>query len=262
VEGSPLMREAWREGSPSFASRQELAGGQLATARALLARAERELDAEKAAEAGRSAQAAARELEALLAAATARREQLQAEAQRELGALHKSTQEARRRLASVNRTFAPLPAAIARQAARLEKAIAEAAAAGAETPAAELRRMQSALAASLRELQGTIRPPPEELQRAAASYLGGDYAGALAALASAKLAEPRAAAHACLLRAAALHGLHLVQGGADRPSGDQAREEVRRCLASPHAVAPLATAFPPSFLALYAAVAAEARPPG
>src|SRR6185436_10660144 len=262
LQGSALMREAWREGSPSFASRQESAANQLAAARAQLGRAERELDADKAAEAGRSAQAATRELEALLAAATARRDELQAEAQRELAALQKTTDEARRRLAFVNRTFAPLPAAIAKQSARVDKAIASAAAADADTPAAELRRLQQALAASLRELQATIKPPPDELLRAAASYLGGDYAGALAALTSAKLAEPRAVAHACLLRAAALHGLGLVRGEAGGPSGAQAREELRRCVAAPQAVKPLATVFPPSFLALYAAVEAEARPPG
>jgi len=260
VQGSPLMREAWRDGSPSFASRQETAGDHLAAARALLAHAERELDADKAAEAARGAQAAGRELETLLAAATARREQVQAEVQRALSALQKTVEEARRRLTFVNRTFAPLPAAIGKQAARLDKAIAGAAAADAGTPEAELGRLQNDLKVSLRELQAAIKPPPEELQRAAAAYLGGDYAGALAALESAKLAEPRAAAHACLLRAASLHGLRRVQ--AKGAGGDEAREELRRCVAAPQVVEPLATVFPPSFLALYAEVAAAAAPHG
>ena len=261
LEGSPFLREAWREGSPSFAARQESAAGQLAAARAALGRAERELDAEKAAEAGRSAQAVGRELEALLSAAGARRDEIQAEAQRELAALRKSTDEARRRLASVASTLAPLPAAIARQASRLEQTLTSAAAADADTPPAELRRLQDAVKASLRELQAAVKPPPDELQRAASSYLGGDYAAALAALAG-EQREPRAAAHACLLRAASLHGLQLVQGDKGGPSGEQARQELRRCVASPLAVAPLASVFPPSFLALYAAVKAEARPPG
>lgn len=262
VESSPLMRDAWREGSPSLAARQEAAANQLAAARAQLARADRELDADKAAEADRSAQAARRELESLLAAATARRDELQTEAQRELATLHKATEDARRRVASVSKTFAPLPAAVAKQTARLDEAIARAAAADAETPAAELRRLQDALKVPLRELQAAIKPPPDELQRAAASYFAGDYDGVLTTLGAASFADPRAAAHACLLRAAALHALHLAQGErGSAPSPEQAaRQELQRCVASPLAVKPLATVFPPSFLALYAEVAAG-RPP-
>jgi len=269
VESSPLMRDAWREGSPSLAARQEAAANQLAAARAQLARADRELDADKAAEAGRSAQAARRELESLLAAATARRDELQAEAQRELATLHKATEDARRRVASVSKTLAPLPAAIAKQTARLQEAIARAGAADAGASPAELRRLQEALKVSLRELQAAVKPPPDELQRAAASYFAGDYDAVLSTLSAAKLSETRAVAHACLLRAAALHGLHLTQGGLrltqaarEQPDAEQAaREQLRRCVTSPLAVKPLATVFPPSFLALYAEVAA-ARPPG
>ena len=262
VEGAPLMRDAWREGSPSFAARQEPAAAQLAAARALLARADQELDADKAAEAGRSAQAARRDLEALFADAAARRDQLQADAQREMQTLRKSIDEARRRVGDVSRTLAPLPATIARQAERVEEALTRAAAADAGTPAVELRRLQDALKVSLRELQAAVKPPPDELQRAAAAYFGGDYAGALAALSAAPFTEPRAAAHACLLRAAALHGLAVLQPGKDGSANRQTRDELHRCLASPAAVAPLATVFPPSFVALYAEVAAEPRPPG
>lgn len=262
VESSPLMRDAWREGSPSLAARQEAAANQLAAARTQLTRADRELDADKAAEAGKSAQAARRELESLLAAATTRRDELQAEAQRELAALHKATEDARRRVASVSKTLAPLPAAIGKQTARVQEAIAGAAAADAGASPAELRRLQDALKVALRELQAAVKPPPDELQRAAASYFAGDYNGVLSTLAAAKLGEPRAAAHACLLRAAALHGLHLAQGEHATPSPEQAaRQELQRCVASPLAVKPLATVFPPSFLALYAEVAA-ARPAG
>jgi hypothetical protein len=262
VEGAPLMRDAWREGSPSFAARQEPANAQLAAARALLARADQELDAEKAAEAARSAQAARRDLEALFADATARRDQLQAEAQRELATLHKSIGEARRRVGDVSRTLAPLPAAIAKQAERVEETLTRAAAADAGTPAAELRRLQDALKLSLRELQAAVKPPPDELQRAAGAYFGGDYAGALAALSATPFTEPRAAAHACLLRAASLHGLAVLQPGKDGSANRQTRDELHRCLASPAVVKPLATVFPPSFVALYAEVAAEPRPPG
>ncbi|HEV8240101.1 MAG TPA: hypothetical protein VGS57_12090 [Thermoanaerobaculia bacterium] len=262
VESSPLMREAWREGSPSLAARQEAAAGQLAAARAQLARAERELDADKVAEAGRSAQAARRELESIRAAATARRDQLQAEAQRELAALRKSTEEARRRVASVSKTLAPLPAAIARQTARVQEAIARAAAADAGTAPADVRHLQDGLKTALRELQAAVKPPPDELQRAAASYFAGNYDDVLTTLAAASFSEPRALAHACLLRAASLHGMYLARGDRGGPSPEQAaRQELRRCVASPEAVRPLATVFPPSFLALYAEVAA-AGPPG
>lgn len=262
IEGSPVMRGGWREGSPSFAARQEPAAAQLAAARAQLARAEQELDADKAAEAGRAAQAARRDLEALLADASTRRDALQAEVQGALTGLRKSMDEARRRVSSVSRTLAPLPAAIARQAERVEEALTRAAAADLATPIPELRRLEDGLKQSVRELQAAVKPPPDDLQRAAASYLGGDYAGALAVLSTARYDEPRAAAHACLLRAAALHGLHQLQGEAGAATLQQAREELRRCVAAPAAVKPVASAFPPSFLALYAEVVAEAHPAG
>ena len=262
VEGSPVMRSVWREGSPSFAARQEPATHQLATARALLARADEELDADKAVEAGKAAQAARRDLEALLAEATARRDALQAEVQRELQALGKSIDDARRRVSSVNRSLAPLPTAIARQAERVEEALTRAAAADLETPVSELRRLQDALKQSLRELQAAVKPPPEELLRAAAAYLGGDYAAVLAALAAAPVSEPRVAAHACLLRAAALHGLHQLQADRGGPGLQRAREELRQCAAMPGAVRPVAAAFPPSFVALYDELAAQSRPAG
>ncbi len=262
VESSAVMRPVWREGSPSFATRQEPATAQLAAARTLLARAEQELDADKAAEAGKAAQAARRDLDALLTEATARREALQAEVDKELAALAKAIEDGRRRVSSVTRTLTPLPAAIAKQSERVEEALTRAAAADPSTPVAELKRLQEALKLSLRELQAAVKPPPEELQRAAGSYLAGDYAAAITTLSATQYTEPRAAAHACLLRAASLHGLYLLQAAQGDATLQQAREELRRCTAMRTQVKPIAAAFPPSFLALYAEVAAEPRPTG
>jgi hypothetical protein len=262
VESSAVMRPVWREGSPSFASRQEPATAQLAAARTLLARAEQELDADKATEAGKAAQSARRDLEALLAEATARRDALQAEVDKELAAVAKAIENGRRQVTWVTRNFAPLPAAMAKQSERVEEALTRAAAADRSTPVAELKHLQDALKLSLRELQAAIKPPPDELLRAAGSYLAGDYAAAIATLSATQYSEPRAAAHACLLRAASLHGLYLLQASKSDATLQQAREELRRCTAMRTQVKPIASAFPPSFLALYAEVAAEPRPAG
>jgi tetratricopeptide (TPR) repeat protein len=261
VEGSPVMRSVWREGSPSFAARQEPAAAQLANARALLARAGQELDAEKATSAGRIAVQARRDLEALLADATTRRDALHAEAQRELAALGKAADEARKTVTFVTRSLTPLPPAIAKQCDRVEEALTRAAAADLGSPLADVRRMQQAIRDSLRDLRAAVKPPPDDLQRAAAAYLAGDFDGALAALDAVRGNDPRVAAHACLLRAAALHGRQALQP--DDPAGTQpARDELRRCATLPLAVKPVSSAFPPSFVALYDEVAVEARPPG
>lgn len=262
VESSPVMRSAWREGSPSFASRQEPATARLAAARAQLARAEQELDADKAADAGRSAQQARQELEALLAEATARRDTLQAEVQRELDALAKTVEEARRDVSFVTRSLTPLPAAIAKQRTRVEEALTRSAAAEIGTALAEVRRLHDALRLSLRELRTAIKPPPEDLQRAAAAYLAGDFVGALTELSATRYTEPRAMAHACLLRAASLYGLQQLGNAGGRAPAPTARDELRRCVALPSPVKPIPAAFPPSFVALYDEVAAEPRQPG
>jgi len=262
VEGSPVMRGAWREGSPSFAARQDPATSQLAGARSLLARADQELDAEKAAEAGRTAQGARKDLEVLLADAVARRDALQAEAQLELDVLAKSIEEARKNVSFVTRSLAPLPQSLAKQSERVEEALTRAAAADLGTPMADIRRLEDALRLAMRDLRAAVKPPPEDLQRAASAYLAGDYSGTLAALAATKTTDPRAVAHVCLLRAAALYGASQLQAAAGQ--GSAARQELKRCVALPSAVKPLPAAFPPSFLALYAEVAAEpkAAPPG
>jgi tetratricopeptide (TPR) repeat protein len=262
VEGSPVMRAIWREGSPSFAARQEPATAQLASARSMLARADQELDADAATDAGRAAQAARRDLEELLGQATARRDQLQAEVQRELAGLTKAMEEARRNVSFVTRSLSPLPPTLARQCERVEEALTRAAAADLGTPLPDLRRLQDGLRASMRELRAAVKPPPDELQKAATAYLSGDYAAALDLLAAASYTEPRAIAHACLLRAAALHGLSVLQPRGGSEASARTREELRRCVALQDPVKPVPAAFPPSFLALYDEVAAEPRPSG
>jgi hypothetical protein len=262
VEGSPVMRGVWREGSPSFAARQQPATAQLASARALLGRSQTDLDPDKAAEAGRLAQQARRELESLLTDATARRDALAGQAQRGLADLHKTADEARKSVSFVTRSLAPLPEAIAKRCEKLEELLTGAAAADLGTPAPELQRIQDALRVALRDLRAAVKPPPDDLQRAAAAYLSGDYAATLSVLATAQFSEPRAMAHACLLKAAALHGLHAIQPALGEQNEQQAREELRRCVGLPSPVRPVADAFPPSFVALYDEVAAEPRPQG
>ncbi len=263
VEGSPVMHGVWREGSPSFAARQQPATARLASARASLARADQELDADQAAEAGRAAQQARKDLEALLAEATTRRDALQVEAQAELAALHKAVEDARRDVTFVTRSLAPLPPAIAKQCERVDEALTRAAAGDLGTPLIELRTFQADLRIAVRELRAAVKPPPDELQRAAAAYLAADYAGALAQLQAIQLTDPRAEAHACLLRAAALHGLHVIERAHAAERLRQAREELERCVALPAAVKPVPAAFPPSFVALYDQVAStSAQPPG
>lgn len=261
LQASPGMRELWRTGSPSLESRQQAAASRLAGARTALEHAQLSANREQADEAGRSAAQARKELEALLADANSRRAAAQAEIQREVQEIKKSTDSARKDLAFATRTFSPLPPALKQRCDKVEAALTAVAAADPATPMVELRHRQETLRQALRELRAAIKPPPDDLQKAAAAYLSGDYQGTLAALAALPAGDARVAAHACLLRAAALHGIHLLQSEGDARTLEAAKDEVRRCQSLAAPVQPLESAFPPSFRALWQEVAAAAAPP-
>ena len=250
LEAAPVLRPVWGDGSPSFASRQVPAAAKLAAARAAAARGDRELAPEAIAEAGRLAGEARAELEELAGEAAARREELQAAAERELSEMAKAVEGARRDLDFVTRSLAPLPPDLARRARSLQNALAATAGADLGTPLAELQRLQDDLRRGVRELRTAIRPPPDELQEAARAYLSGNYPAAAALLEQRSFSDPRAAAHACLLHAAALFGLSRMHD--DGPTLERAREEIRRCRSLPVRPRLPADAFPPAFRALYA----------
>jgi hypothetical protein len=257
VERTAIMREAWSQGSPSFEARQKPAMDRLAAARGALANADRDLDAVAAEGAGRMAQEARSDLEAIARDAAQRRDELLAAveaARTELGKLAAASQ---RELDFVTRSLAPLPPDVARRATQLGEVLAAVRDAGSETPLADLTGLQERVKTASRDLRAAVRPPPDELQQAARAYFAGDYPAALAALGQRPFRDARAAAHACLLKAAALHGAHLA-GAA--PGEDPALAELRLCKQLPVRPKVPAAAFPPTFLALHAAVAAEAAP--
>jgi len=259
VQSTPLMRAIWAEGSPSLESRQQAANGRLREARSTLEKAQSAASKEQVEEASKLAQQAHRELEALLNDASARRAGAQAEIDHAQQDLKKAVESARRELAFATRTLNPLPAAVAQKTARLQETLTAAAAADATTSLVDLRRQQEALTRGARELRGAMKPPPDGLQKAAIAYFAGDFAATLAALAPLPTGDPRVAAHACLLRAAALHGIHQLQPADDSRGLDAAREEIRRCQGLPHPVQPSVEAFPPSFRALWQEVASQPR---
>ena len=257
VENNPVMRGVWGQGSPSYQARQQPAMAKLAEARAALAAADRGLDPEAAAAAATLAQEARRELEALASDAGQRRDELVAQVERERSEMAKAAAAAQKDLDFFSRTLSPLPPDIARRAAELREVLAQAAQAGPEVPLPELQALQDRLRKATRELRSAVRPPPEDLQQAARAYFAGDYAGALAILGQRQHTDPRAAGHACLLRAAALHGTHLATAAAGE---DPAIAELRRCQQLRVKPRLAAGAFPPTFQALHAGVAAEPRP--
>lgn len=92
-------------------------------------------------------------------------------------------------------------------------------------------------------------PPP--LREASEAFLGTNYRRVVDLIDRAPLAEPRAAAVASLLRAAAHHSLYLESGSRDAALLEAARGDIRACRRLDASVTPDLAFFSPTFVALF-----------
>jgi len=95
----------------------------------------------------------------------------------------------------------------------------------AERHAAETRAAKRAAAAA----PAAASKPPAALVTAVNAFLRGDAPATLQAVDGFQAASPLAAAHACLLRAAALHAQALATAGGGAPQLDAARQALTGC---------------------------------
>ncbi len=177
-----------------------------------------------------------------------------------------SKEELRRRLEPLRRAarreldattdLAPYPPGIAERRADLQAAIDASTDPGLSLPG--LKEVRARLESSTERLRAAAEPPPGPLVEAAAAWLRGDPEAVLAALHDVELAEPRAEAHADLLRAAARFDLYRAGGSRHPRLLEAARADVLACRRADPSLVPLAKAFPPSFVRFFE----NPEPPG
>jgi hypothetical protein len=259
-ETKPELARAWETGEPSLAAR-------LGEARAHLERAERAFARARDGAGGLDtaadlARGTLAQVEAIRREAELRERAVAADRARaveRLEALRGSARELLRRSAGL----ASEVAAVGRRRAALEGALRESGEADPGGPIAALDELTARIEREMARLRGAAEPPPQVLLSAAEAWLRGDPEAVLIVLGrpgadadpdqsrGRELREPRARAHALLLRAAAAFSLYHAGGGRDPALLEAALQDARECRRTDPAVTPVPRAFSPRFRAFF-----------
>lgn len=209
-------------------------------------------DFQRAGEAGQLKNATAQAAAAGDALATVAGEAAQRRAtllalQRQLEAERQAALGRAREMLERSEFLRPFPAEVAGRRSEVIELLAQSERADPHPSASLIAELKLAV----ERLQGAIAAPPAPLRAAAESFLAGDYRSALDALEGEEFASRRAAAHAHLLRAAALFGLFHV-GGRDRLELlEQARQQVLSCRQLDPSRVPPSSLFSPRFVRFF-----------
>ncbi|HEX6201032.1 MAG TPA: hypothetical protein VF150_12260, partial [Thermoanaerobaculia bacterium] len=268
----PDLAAAWERGEPSLAARLAEAEATWRQAEELAAgAAPGDPELETATELARGT---VTQLEAIRREAALRREAVAEEKARALERLEGLRRTGERLLGRGGGLAADVPEVRLRRAA-VERALRESAGAGPDLPLQALRELGNGVEREIARLRATAEPPPERLLAAADAWLRGEPEGVLAALEPAGGAgagggagdgdaedelgfdEPRARAHALLLRAAARFALYHADGGRDPALLEGARRDLQECHRADPALRPVPRAFSPRFRAFFDDVTAD-----
>lgn len=157
-----------------------------------------------------------------------------------------------------------LPENVASQRVNLEIALNAAPRADVETQTSALEWHRNRLSRAIELLRAALagvdspapqrdRAPPAPLIAAADAFFAGDYEKTITLTTQATLAQPRARAHALLLRAAARYALYLLDGERQAELVEAATEDVRACRLADATVEPAERYFSPRFRQFFAA---------
>jgi hypothetical protein len=266
LASDPALAPSWDRGEPSLAARLEEARETIARARERLEGGDAPDDAALAA-ATDLARGALGQLEAVRRESELRRSAVAQDVEKvaaRLGALAGTGRE----LLGSTRELARTAPALARRRNALAEAVDRAAGAGADRSLGELQGLAQGLERRIAELRAAAAPPPDALLAAASAWLRGEPDGVLEALAGAEgpddapsFGDPRAQAHALLLRAAAAYSLHEAGGDPDDRLLEAARRDAAACRRLDPDLAPLPSAFSPRFRAFFASIEPAATAP-
>lgn len=246
----------WAEAKSSFRERQRGADDRLAAARRRSAEALRSADTAALAEAASLARRAATDFEDLRRDGLRRLAELDAQLGNQRSRIETLTADARS-LLERTAPYAPHGAQIRRARADLEGLLGEQERALAVGDQRYLQGLASRLAFSMQQLETLAAPPPPLLTNAAEGFLRGDYAKVLELLADLPPEDPRARAHALLLRAAARYQLWVEGGESDAEILAAATADAAQCRRTNPALAPPGPFFSPRFRALFDGVRAD-----
>lgn len=259
-EAEPDLAESWERGEPSLAARLTEARSHLQRAERVLAEARRgDGDLDPANELARGVLA---QVEAIRREAGLHRQAVAEEKARAAGRLEE-LRGAARDLLRRSEELARRVTAVGRRRTALEATLRETADAGAGLPLAELGELSARIERDMARLRGAAEPPPQILLDAADAWLRGEPEAVLVALGGPRpsagdepapgirLREPRARAHALLLRAAAAFALYQAGGGAEPELLAAARLDLEECRRIDPSVQPVPRAFSPAFRELF-----------
>ncbi len=239
----------WSQGASSFGARQLRAESLLRDAEQKLGSGEAAVDLSQIAE---GEELAVRARSALQAIDSEARQQLSAfdQAVREAsGKLEDVEAGARRVLRSLG-DLKPYPPQLAQRVAAMEEDLEAATDALDNADPEELVELQDRLTVSLSQLKRAAQRPPLKLVEAFQAYSVGEFEAVIEILDTGRW-RPRAASHACLLKAAARHALFLLEGEQQRELLVAARSDIAQCQEGSAPLEPSADYFSPRFLSFH-----------
>ena len=227
---TPELSPLWKQGDPSFDSRQKSAARKLTQARQHLDARDTGNDLAQLKQAKSLADSALSELNATLTDARRRLGTLNAAAAAALEHLEEVEQSARRVLRSIS-DLAPYPKRLGSRVAAVNRILRETRHNKSGSSAQHLTTLASDLTAALKALRSAASRPPKELVQAVEAFLEGSYEDALTLLDVPSLVDnSRTKPHVCLIRAASNHSLWVLAGEQDDTLRNLAADAIIACL--------------------------------
>lgn len=227
LQTKPTLAPLWSRDERGLATRQRKAQDQLRSLRQLASTAQQAGDLTALGEAKKGAEASLRDLRAVVVEARKELGDRNAAVEEALEKLEQNAARARRTLRGA-RDLAPYPKMLGQKVQAVEELLAEIDRRKEESQATELGDLDERIKAARQQVLAAARRPPERLEEAVNTFLQGEYQATLDLLTEG-FDDPRAIAHACILEAAAQHGLYVLDGEQDEALLGSALRASRAC---------------------------------
>lgn len=248
LRGQPELAESWQSGSPSWNERFATAEQLMAAAQSVLEKSDNLItlvDLEKARE---QVVSAAEQLEFIQTQARNTFNEVQAKLDVRSRLIAMLLKDARSVLAST-RYLEPFPPRLGEVRGQVQRLVTEAENSKEGVQPDQLEDLRLRLSRELERLKQASVPPPAALLDAAEAFFSAEHARVLEILKGEKLPSGRQAAHAHLLRAAALYSLWVASD--DDLVRSEASSAVQSCREEDITLVPLNRAFSPRFVEFF-----------